>query len=481
MPAAARPLTGPSIESDSDMADDFRIASDTMGEMRLPGEALWGASTQRAVENFPVSGQAVPLEVIHALALLKWAAATANEEAGVVEPEVGKAIRQAADEVIKGELDDHFPVDVFQTGSGTSTNMNVNEVLANQAGQILGDELGESRVHPNDDVNASQSSNDTFPSAVHIAAATLATGELLPALETLATALGEKADQWTEVVKPGRTHLMDATPVTLGQEFGGYARQVVLGVGRVRRSLDSVYELPLGGTAVGTGLNTPPGFPARTIGLVAERTGLPFRQAENHFEQQGARDALVELSGALKTVAVSLFKIANDVRWLASGPRTGLHEIQLPAVQPGSSIMPGKVNPVIPESVRQVAAQVVGNDAAVTVGGLTGELELNVMIPLIARNVIESIGLLANVSRLFAERAVRGAQATDRGPYYAEQSLMSVTALAPEIGYERAAKLAKKAMAEDRTLRDVAQEDGVDEELLERVLDYRRQAAGGVL
>ncbi|MBW3561592.1 MAG: class II fumarate hydratase [Actinobacteria bacterium] len=452
-----------------------------MGEMRLPADALWGAQTQRAVENFPVSGQTVPVEVIHALALLKWAAATANEEADVVEPAVAKAIRQAADEVIKGEHDEQFPIDVFQTGSGTSTNMNVNEVLANRAGQVLGDELGTSRVHPNDHVNASQSSNDTFPSAVHIAAGTLATGELIPALETLASSLGAKADEWADVVKTGRTHLMDATPVTLGQEFGGYARQVTLGVARVRRALESIYELALGGTAVGTGLNTPPGFPARTIGLVAERTGLPFREAEDHFEAQGSRDALVELSGACKTVAVSLIKVANDVRWLSSGPRTGLNEINLPAIQPGSSIMPGKVNPVIPESVRQVGAQVIGNDAAVTVGGLSGELELNVMIPLMASNVISSISLLANVSRLFAERCLDDATATDRGPYYAERSLMSVTALAPEIGYERAAKLAKKAMEEDRTLRDVAEEDGVDADLLDRVLDHRRQAEGGVL
>ena len=460
---------------------EFRTAEDTMGQMRLPADALWGAQTQRAVENFPVSGQTVPAEVIHALALLKWAAATANEEADVVDPEVAEAIRQAADEVIAGEHDEQFPIDVFQTGSGTSTNMNVNEVLANRAGQILGDDLGTSRVHPNDHVNASQSSNDTFPSAVHIAAGTLATDELIPALETLASTLQAKADEWADVVKTGRTHLMDATPVTLGQEFGGYARQVTLGVERVRRALESIYELALGGTAVGTGLNTPSGFPARTIGLVADRTGLPFREAEDHFEAQGARDALVELSGACKTVAVSLIKIANDVRWLSSGPRTGLNEINLPAIQPGSSIMPGKVNPVIPESVRQVGAQVIGNDAAVTVGGLSGELELNVMIPLMASNVISSISLLANVSRLFAERCLDDATATDRGPHYAERSLMSVTALAPEIGYERAAKLAKKAMEEDRTLRDVAEEDGVDADLLDRVLDHRRQAEGGVL
>ncbi len=464
-----------------DASPAVRTARDTMGEMRLPAHALWGASTQRAVENFPVSGQRVPIEVIHALAMLKGAAATANEEQEIIAPEIAEAIRQAAEEVMKGEHDDQFPVDVFQTGSGTSTNMNVNEVLANRAGQILGDAVGASRVHPNDHVNASQSSNDVFPTAVHVAAVTLCSGELLPSLETLASTLEQKAEEWAEVVKPGRTHLMDATPVTLGQEFSGYQRQVVLGVKRLRGALDSVLELPLGGTAVGTGLNAPAGFAARTIGLLAERTALPFREAENHFEQQGARDALVELSGALKTVAVSLFKIANDVRWLASGPRTGLYEIELPAIQPGSSIMPGKVNPVIPEAVRQVAAQVIGNDAATTVGGLAGEFELNVMIPLVARNVIESITLLATVSRLFAERCLRDARATDRGPYYAERSLMSVTALAPEIGYERAARLAKRAMDEGRTLREVAAEDGIDEALLDRVLDHRRQTQGGIL
>jgi fumarate hydratase, class II len=462
-------------------SEEFRTAKDTMGEMRLPADALWGASTQRAVENFPVSGEGVPIDVIHAHVMIKWAAATANEELGVLDPELADAIRRAADEVVDGAHDDHFPVDVFQTGSGTSTNMNVNEVLANLAGRLLGDELGASRVHPNDHVNASQSSNDTFPSAVHVAVAQLASGRLVPALEVLAMTLKQKSDEWAEVVKPGRTHLMDATPVTLGQEFGGYHRQVVLGAERLERALASVHELPLGGTAVGTGLNAPPEFAPRVIELVAERTGIPFREAEDHFEQQGARDALVDVSGALRTIAVSLFKIANDVRWLASGPRTGLYEIVLPEIQPGSSIMPGKVNPVIPEAVRQVAAQVVGNDAAVTVGGLSGELELNVMIPVMARNVCESVVLLANVSELFAERCLRDAEATEMGPHYAERSLMSVTALAPEIGYERAARLAKDAMASGRTLREVATEDGVDEALLDRVLDHRRQAEGGLL
>ncbi len=463
------------------MAEEYRSARDTMGEMRLPLHALWGAQTQRAVENFPVSGEGVPIEVIHALALVKWAAAIANEEAEVVGGELAKAIREAAEEVVRGQHDDQFPIDVFQTGSGTSTNMNLNEVIANRAGQLLGDEIGSSRVHPNDHVNASQSSNDTFPSAVHIAAAQLATEQLLPALEVATDALAQKAREWTDVTKPGRTHLMDAIPVTLGQEFGGYARQITLGIARVRRALESVYELPLGGTAVGTGLNAPSSFASRAVGVIAEVTGLPFREAENHFEQQGARDALVELSGALKTVAVSLFKIANDVRWLSSGPRTGLNELNLPAIQPGSSIMPGKINPVIPESVRQVAAQVIGNDSATTVGGLAGELELNVMIPLMARNVIESLKLLAAVSRLFVEKCLRDATATEMGSRYVERSLMAVTALAPEIGYERAARLAKLAMEQDKTLREVALADGVDEETLGRVLDHRRMAEGGIV
>jgi fumarate hydratase class II len=463
------------------MADDLRTARDTMGEMRLPADALWGASTQRAVENFPISGRPVPAEVVRAHAMLKWAAASANEELEVVSAKIADAIRRAADEVIDGQLDDHFPVDVFQTGSGTSTNMNVNEVVANRAIQLLGDDLTSGVVHPNDHVNASQSSNDTFPTSVHVAVARVAADELLPALAHLAAALHDRAAVWSGVVKSGRTHLMDATPVTLGQEFGGYARQIDLGVARIERALESVYELALGGTAVGTGLNCPPQFVDRVIALLAERTGLPFCEAEDHFEAQGARDALVEVSGALKTVAVSLLKIANDVRWMASGPRTGLYEIQLPEIQPGSSIMPGKVNPVIPESVRQVAAQVIGNDAAVTVGGLSGELELNVMIPLMARNVIESQQLLAAVSRVFVDKCLADAEATDQGPQLVERSLMQVTALVPEIGYERSAALAKEAHETGQTLREAAIADGVSEDLLDRVLDYQRMTEGGIL
>jgi fumarate hydratase, class II len=463
------------------MAEEFRTARDTMGEMRLPMDALWGASTQRAVENFPVSGQPVPVEVVHAHAMLKWAAAIANQDNGVVDAEVAEAIKQAADEVIAGQHDHQFPVDTFQTGSGTSTNMNVNEVVANRAKQLLSEDLSSDKVHPNDHVNASQSSNDTFPTSVHVAVARVAKSELIPALQHLATALRSKADEWKDVVKSGRTHLMDATPVTLGQEFGGYARQVELGIARVEKSLESVYELALGGTAVGTGLNCPPGFVERVIELMADRTGLPFREAEDHFEAQGARDALVEVSGALKTVAVSLIKIANDVRWMASGPRTGLYEIQLPEIQPGSSIMPGKVNPVIPESVRQVAAQVIGNDAAVTIGGLSGELELNVMIPLMARNVIESETLLAAVSRIFVDKCLDGTEATSQGPELVERSLMQVTALVPEFGYERSANMAKKAHKTGQTLREVALEDGIPEDKLDRLLDYKRMTEGGVL
>ena len=458
-----------------------RIARDTMGEMTIPAGALWGASTQRAVENFPVSGQPVPMEVVAAHAMLKWAAATANEETGVVTPEVARAIREAADEVIDRQHDAQFPVDVFQTGSGTSTNMNLNEVIANLAKLRLGEDLASNVVHPNDHVNASQSSNDTFPTSVHLAVALTSADVLLPALRRLAATLREKADEFSGVVKSGRTHLMDATPVTLGQEFGGYARQIELGVERIERAMTSVHELALGGTAVGTGLNCPPGFVDRVIALLRERTGLPLREAEDHFEAQGSRDALVDISGALRTVAVSLIKIANDVRWMASGPRTGLYEIQLPEIQPGSSIMPGKVNPVIPESVRQVAAQVIGNDAAVAIGGLSGELELNVMIPLMARNVLESQRLLAAVSDVFIDKCLVGTTATDQGPMLVERSLMQVTALVPEIGYERSAALAKTAHKQGITLREAALADGVDEALLDRVLDYLRMTQGGML
>jgi fumarate hydratase class II len=421
------------------------------------------------------------MEVIAAHAMLKWAAATANEETGVVTPEVAAAIRDAADEIIARDHDEQFPVDVFQTGSGTSTNMNLNEVIANLAKLRMGEDLTADVVHPNDHVNASQSSNDTFPTSVHLAVAVTSAEVLLPALRRLGATLRTKADEFSGVVKSGRTHLMDATPVTLGQEFGGYARQIELGVERIERAMTTVHELALGGTAVGTGLNCPPGFVDRVIALLCERTGLPLREAEDHFEAQGSRDALVDISGALRTVAVSLIKIANDVRWMASGPRTGLYEIQLPEIQPGSSIMPGKVNPVIPESVRQVAAQVIGNDAAVAIGGLSGELELNVMIPLMARNVLESQRLLAAVSDVFVDKCLVGTTATEQGPLLVERSLMQVTALVPEIGYERSAALAKTAHKQGITLREAAIADGVDEALLDRVLDYLAMTKGGML
>ncbi len=463
------------------MSTPERIARDTMGEMTIPAGALWGASTQRAVENFPISGQPVPMEVIAAHAMLKWAAATANEETDVIDPRVATAIRTATDEIIARLHDEQFPVDVFQTGSGTSTNMNLNEVIANLAKMRLGEDLSSDVVHPNDHVNASQSSNDTFPTSVHLAVAVTSAEVLLPALRRLAVTLRAKAVEFSGVVKSGRTHLMDATPVTLGQEFDGYARQIELGVQRVERAMTSVHELALGGTAVGTGLNCPPGFVDRVIALLCERTGLPLREAEDHFEAQGSRDALVDISGALRTVAVSLIKIANDVRWMASGPRTGLYEIQLPEIQPGSSIMPGKVNPVIPESVRQVAAQVIGNDAAVAIGGLSGELELNVMIPLMARNVLESQRLLAAVSDVFVDKCLVGTTATEQGPMLVERSLMQVTALVPEIGYERSAALAKTAHKQGITLREAALADGVDEALLDRVLDYLAMTKGGML
>ena len=462
---------------------DYRTESDSFGKLKVPSDKYYGAQTARSLINFPIGEETMPAPLVRALGIVKRSAALANMELDNIDKRRGKAIVRAATEVAKGKFDDNFPLSVWQTGSGTQSNMNTNEVISNRAIEILGGEIGsKDPVHPNDHVNRSQSSNDTFPTAMHISTVEQIQHELLPALTHLHAALEEKQREFAKIIKIGRTHTQDATPVTLGQEFGGYARQVRLGVERIENALQtSILELALGGTAVGTGLNTPDGFPARVIELVAERTGIAFREAEDHFEAQGARDGLVDLSGALKTVAVSLIKIANDVRWLSSGPRTGIGELQLPAIQPGSSIMPGKVNPVIPESVRQVGAQVIGNDAAVAVGGLSGELELNVMIPMMATNVIESLELLANVSRIFVDKCLADAEATDEGPRMVERSLMSVTALVPEIGYERSAGLAKQAHAEGKTLREVAIEDGVDEELLDRVLDHRRMAEGGIL
>ncbi|MFF2007941.1 class II fumarate hydratase [Streptomyces sp. NPDC058195] len=455
---------------------DFRVEHDSMGEVRVPASAKWRAQTQRAVENFPISGQRLERAHIEALARIKAAAAKVNAELGVVDPEIAAAIASAAAEVAEGRWDEHFPVDVFQTGSGTSSNMNTNEVLATLATERLGRE-----VHPNDHVNASQSSNDVFPSSIHIAATAAVTRELIPALDHLASSLERKSVEFASVVKAGRTHLMDATPVTLGQEFGGYAAQIRYGVERLRASLPRLAELPLGGTAVGTGINTPPGFSAAVIAEVARATGLPLTEARNHFEAQGARDGLVETSGQLRTVAGSLTKIANDLRWMSSGPRTGLAEITLPDLQPGSSIMPGKVNPVVPEAVLMVAAQVTGNDATVAAAGAAGNFELNVMLPVIAKNLLESVRLLASASRLLADRTVDGITAdAERAREYAESSPSVVTPLNKYIGYEEAAKVAKKSLAQRRTIREVVLESGyVDRgdltlEQLDEALDVLR-------
>ncbi|MGW8490209.1 class II fumarate hydratase [Streptomyces sp. NPDC055886] len=454
----------------------FRIEHDSMGEVRVPAHAKWRAQTQRAVENFPVSGQRLERAHIEALARIKGAAAKVNAELKVLDPDIAGAIQEAAAEVASGRWDEHFPVDVFQTGSGTSSNMNTNEVIATLATERLGRE-----VHPNDHVNASQSSNDVFPSSIHIAATAAVTADLIPALDHLAESLRRKSAEFAEVVKSGRTHLMDATPVTLGQEFGGYAAQIRYGVERLRASLPRLAELPLGGTAVGTGINTPPGFSAAVIAEVAAATGLPLTEARDHFEAQGARDGLVETSGQLRTIAVSLTKISNDLRWMASGPRTGLAEIALPDLQPGSSIMPGKVNPVIPEAVLMVAAQVTGNDATVAMAGAAGNFELNVMLPVIAKNLLESVRLLANASRLLADRTVDGITAdVERARAYAESSPSVVTPLNKYIGYEEAAKVAKKSLKDGTTIRETVLASGYVErgdltmEQLDEALDVLR-------
>ncbi|MEU0553290.1 class II fumarate hydratase [Dactylosporangium sp. NPDC006015] len=430
---------------------EFRVEHDTMGEVRVPADALWRAQTQRAVENFPISGGRLESSHIKALAQIKGAAAAVNASLGVLPEGLAQAIVAAAADVASGVHDDQFPIDVFQTGSGTSSNMNANEVIATLASRLLG-----SPVHPNDHVNASQSSNDVFPTSIHIAAASALTSELVPALSVLSDALSDKSDSFASVVKAGRTHLMDATPVTLGQEFSGYAAQVRYGIDRVQSVLPRVCELPLGGTAVGTGINTPPSFSAAVIAALAGTTGLPLTEARNHFEAQGARDALVEASGQLRTIAVGLYKIANDIRWMGSGPRAGLRELRLPDLQPGSSIMPGKVNPVVPEAVRQVVAQVIGNDAAVAFAGSQGDFELNVMLPVIARNLLESIRLLANAARLFAARCVDGLEADEEVLHsYAAGSPSIVTPLNRYLGYDEAAAIAKEALATGHTIRDV--------------------------
>ena len=453
-----------------------RVEHDSMGDVHVPAGARWGATTQRAVENFPISGQRIDPELIHALGRIKAAAASANAALGVLDADAAEAIRAASLEVADGGWDDHFPIDVYQTGSGTSSNMNANEVIANVAAERLG-----RPVHPNDQVNASQSSNDVIPTAIHLAVTDGVVNALLPALTHLALALEDKAREFADVVKSGRTHLMDATPVTLGQEFGGYAAQVRYGIERLESTLPRVAELALGGTAVGTGINAPAGFAAAAIGELAESTGLPLTEARNHFEAQGARDALVELSGQLRTVAIGLYKIATDIRWMGSGPRAGLAEIHLPDLQPGSSIMPGKVNPVIPEAVSMVCAQVIGNDAAIAFGGAAGNFELNIMLPMLSRNLLESIRLLSTASVLFADRCVSGIAADEaRAREYAEGSPSVATALNPVLGYEEAASIAKQAVAERKSIRQVVIDRGhvdsckVSLEDLDRLLDVMR-------
>jgi fumarate hydratase, class II len=457
----------------TDVKPGFRVEHDSMGEVLVPEDALWGANTQRAVENFPVSGERLPRELIGALASIKGAAATVNGRLGVLEPDMAEAIHDAAAEVARGDYDNQFPIDVFQTGSGTSSNMNANEVIATLATRRLG-----RPVHPNDHVNASQSSNDVFPSAIHIAATRLIKQSLLLALDRLAAALGAKATEFADVVKSGRTHLMDATPVTLGQEFGGYAAAVRHGAERIAETLPDIGELPLGGTAVGTGLNAPRGFAAAVIARLAEDMSLPLTEARDHFEAAGARDALVAASGVLRSIAVSEYKICNDLRLMNSGPLTGLAEIRVPDLQPGSSIMPGKVNPVICEAVCQVCAQVIGNDAAVAFSGAAGNFELNVMMPVIGQNLLDSIRLLSSASRLLADRCVDGIVAdVERMRRFAESSPSIVTALNRFLGYEAAAAVAHEALATGKTIREVVISRGhvergdLTEEQLDTALD----------
>jgi fumarate hydratase class II len=451
-----------------------RRERDTMGEVELPSEALYGAQTARAVENFPVSGRTIGREMIRALGLVKLSAARVNADLGKLDDELAGAIEKAAGEVVRGDLDEHFPVDTFQTGSGTSSNMNANEVIANRAILILGGEVGsKSPVHPNDHVNLGQSSNDVFPTAIHIAAVTSVDGRLLPGLKRLQAELAAKAKGFDDIVKVGRTHLQDAVPIRLGQEFSAFASQIEHGIGHLESAAGDLLELPIGGTAVGTGINTHPEFGSRMAAKLSEMTGARFVEASNRFEAQSARDAAVRVSGALKALAVSLIKIADDIRWLASGPRCGLGELRIPAVQPGSSAMPGKVNPVIAESVIQAACQVIGNDAAISVAGLYGNFQLNTMQPLIARNLLEQIALLANATAIFTDKLISGIEPDrERLAATAERSLSLATALVPRIGYERAAEIARRAEAEDRSVREVAAEEGLmAEEELDRLLD----------
>ena len=456
---------------------EYRIEHDTMGEVRVPVDAKWAAQTQRAVDNFPISGLHIERSLIAALASIKGGAATVNTRLKIVDKRIADAIAAVADEVAAGQWDDQFPVDVYQTGSGTSSNMNINEVLANLASEKLSES-----VHPNDHVNASQSSNDVFPSAIHVAATSTIVNDLVPALEQLAKSLRKKQREFKTVVKSGRTHLMDATPVTLGQEFGGYAQAVEIGIERLQAVLPRVGELPLGGTAVGTGINAPKKFAPGVIALLAEKLDLPLTEARDHFEAQASRDALVECSGVLRTIAMSLYKCANDIRWMGSGPRTGLREIFIPDLQPGSSIMPGKVNPVLPEAVCQVVAQVVGNDAAVAFGGSAGNFELNVMLPVIARNLLESIRLLASVSRAFAEKCVDGITANvEQCKTYAESSPSIGTSLNPYIGYERAAEVIKESTKTGKSIRELVKKRGwMTDEELDKALDVLALTKGGI-
>jgi fumarate hydratase class II len=465
------------------MSDDYRIESDSLGEMQVPKEAYWGAQTQRAVENFPISGITFSRRFVRALGVVKKAAARANRDLGHLDDETADAIVAAAEEVIAGDLDDQFPVDVFQTGSGTSSNMNANEVIANRAAELLGKEIGDRVVHPNDHVNFGQSSNDVIPTAMHVSALEAVEKDLIPALETLADALEAKEADFEDVVKTGRTHLQDATPITLGQEFEGYRTQVEKGITRVEHTRDHLAELALGGTAVGTGLNTDPDFPELAAEYISEETGLAFREADSHFEAQAAHDAMGEAHGALRTVAGSLNKIANDLRLLASGPRNGLGEIEQPENQPGSSIMPGKINPVVAEAVNQVHKQVVGNDAAVAAGASEGQIDLNLYKPVLAHNFLESTALLSNASTVFAERFVAKLEANEA--YCADQverSMALATALNPAIGYDKASKVAKQALAEGKTVRAVAVEEGyLSEEEADEVLDPARMTQRGIL
>ncbi len=463
------------------MSEDYRVEKDSMGEIRVPANALYAAQTQRAVENFPVSGIPIPRPLISALGLIKRSAAIVNGESGAIPAEIAEAVSKAAREVIDGKHDGHFPIDVYQTGSGTSSNMNANEVIANRATQLLSKTA--EKVHPNDHVNCGQSSNDTFPTAIRIAAVLETGGQLLPALEELKQTFLEKGKEYGHVVKTGRTHLMDAMPVTIEQEFSGYARQLELGMQRIESALERMLELPMGGTAVGTGINTPPEFPPRFAEEVAKWTGMHFREAENHFEAQATVDAPVELSGQLKTVSVGLMKIVNDLRWMNSGPNGGLGEIQLAALQPGSSIMPGKVNPVIEESTAMVCAQAIGYDTAVSLGGLSGNFELNVMLPMVAQSLLESIRLLTGACRNLARKSVSRIKVREEHiRSLVGKNPILVTTLNPLIGYDLAAKIAKTAFAENRALMDVARElCDLPEEELAQALDPTRMTEGGLI